>query len=198
MTSKEIQIMTTQNSSTDTQPAKRYFLNGKEVNLQLNGSDNPTCPNCKRYNAMLYDGPRNDSEDDFALKCRDCGTEVIAVHTVFQLQPLALPWVREAGGSMSIIDAQGRHIAEIASSYWNGRTVAHWTDEEIASHAKVLTRAAVNVYPKLVEALRETRRTLETLLTCDNCAACEYCNGHKLIGAEITAIDAVLAGAEVG
>ncbi len=48
------------------------------------------------------------------------------------------------------------------------------------------------VHTKLVEALREIRRTLETLLTCDHCGACEYCNGHEIVQREITAINDVL------
>jgi MoaA/NifB/PqqE/SkfB family radical SAM enzyme len=218
---KEIQIMTSSNSSTDAQPAKRYFLNGKEIDLQLNGSDDPSCPNCKRYNAMQYDGSRNDSDNDFALKCRDCGAEVVAVHTRFPTDDDRLPWVREGGGSLSILDNDGRHIAELAYNYYDDKSkqIRKWTDEEIDSHAETLTRAlpvldhhglkalgyskdevaemlAPNAYPELVKALREARRTLEALLTCDHCAACEYCNGHQIARNEVAAIDDALALAE--
>jgi hypothetical protein len=56
-------------------------------------------------------------------------------------------WVREAGGSLSIIDGQGRHIAELQSTYWNGKEVAHWTDSEIAQHAARICRSTQESLP---------------------------------------------------
>lgn len=64
---------------TNTKNNTRYFLNGKEIPHRLMGAEHPSCPNCKRYN-WAYAGPRNDSEHDFALRCQDCGAELIAVH----------------------------------------------------------------------------------------------------------------------
>lgn len=61
-------------------------------------------------------------------------------------------------------------------------------DEELAEQIV----SEHNAYSKLVEVLRETRHTLEVLLTCDHCAACEYCNSHKITRTEIAAIDAAL------
>lgn len=53
-------------------------------------------------------------------------------------------------------------------------------------------------HAKLVAALRETRHTLEVLLTCDHCAGCEYCNSHKIARKEIAAINAALANEPEG
>ncbi|HTG95750.1 MAG TPA: hypothetical protein VL866_24330 [Pyrinomonadaceae bacterium] len=56
-----------------------YHYNGKRVDLKLNGEDNPSCPNCNRYNAMLFERMCNGPSDDYVLKCRDCGAEVIVI-----------------------------------------------------------------------------------------------------------------------
>lgn len=86
-------------------------------------------------------------------------------------------WVREAGGSLSIIDDQGRHIAEIAPSYWNGRAVVEWTDKEIAAHAERLTRAEHPVSGMAVpEAITLMRREA-------------FGNRHRAIGIDITIHD---------
>lgn len=61
-------------------------------------------------------------------------------------------WVRAGGGSLSIIDDQGRHIAELQQTYWDGKKVAHWTPQEIAAHAARIESASA--VPLLVEALK--------------------------------------------
>lgn len=88
---------------------KTYFWNGNPVNI-THGSDNPNCPNCGRYNAMLHDGPRNDSEYDYALKCRDCGAEVIVTGSrAFH------PAEVFATDSDRIIELQAQNAALVAS-----------------------------------------------------------------------------------
>ncbi len=57
----------------------KYFYNGANVQLPSNGNDNLTCPNCRRYNAMLFDRECNQPSDDHVLKCRDCNAEVIVL-----------------------------------------------------------------------------------------------------------------------
>ena len=57
-----------------------YHYHGKQIELKLNGTDNPSCPNCNRYNAMLWDRVCNNPSDDYVLKCRDCQAEVIVLH----------------------------------------------------------------------------------------------------------------------
>jgi len=89
---------------------KTYFWNGNPVNLK-HGADNPTCPNCGHYNAMLHDGPRNDSEDDYALKCRDCGAEVIV--TGFRaLNPAEAP---DSSASETIRELEVQKAALVAA-----------------------------------------------------------------------------------
>jgi DNA-directed RNA polymerase subunit RPC12/RpoP len=56
-----------------------YHYNGKQIDLKLNGTAEPSCPNCKRYNAMLFERMCNGPSDDYVLKCRDCGAEVIVI-----------------------------------------------------------------------------------------------------------------------
>lgn len=58
-----------------------YHYNGKQVSLQLNGTAEPSCPNCQRYNAMLFERMCNGPSDDYVLKCRDCGAEVVVLTT---------------------------------------------------------------------------------------------------------------------
>lgn len=53
-----------------------YYYNSKHVDLVTDGAC-ISCPNCNRYNAMLYDRECNQPSDDFVLKCRDCGAEVV-------------------------------------------------------------------------------------------------------------------------
>jgi hypothetical protein len=52
----------------------------KPIELKRNGRDNPSCPNCNHYNAMLYERDsamaRGDAFDGYLLKCRYCGQEV--------------------------------------------------------------------------------------------------------------------------
>lgn len=55
-----------------------YYYNGKHVDGITDGAC-ISCPNCKRYNAMLYSRGCNQPSDDFVLKCRDCGAEVIVM-----------------------------------------------------------------------------------------------------------------------
>ena len=59
-----------------------YHYNGKQIDLQLNGTDNPSCPNCARYNAMLFDRECNQPSNDYVLKCRDCSAEVVVVYRI--------------------------------------------------------------------------------------------------------------------
>lgn len=56
-----------------------YHYHGKQIDLKLNGTAEPNCPNCKRYNAMLFERMCNGPSDDYVLKCRDCEAEVIVV-----------------------------------------------------------------------------------------------------------------------
>jgi len=67
-----------------------YHYNGKRIDLVLNGEDNPSCPNCKRYNAMLFERMCNGPSDDYVLKCRDCRAEVIVLTTESSEQSLWL------------------------------------------------------------------------------------------------------------
>jgi hypothetical protein len=52
----------------------RYTQAGIVINLKLNGRDNPSCPLCGHYNAMLHD--THDGPNDWTLKCRDCKARV--------------------------------------------------------------------------------------------------------------------------
>jgi transposase-like protein len=45
------------------------------MDLKMNGTDNPSCPNCKHYNAMLPE-PGYDPRETTST-CRDCGFQVI-------------------------------------------------------------------------------------------------------------------------
>ena len=49
----------------------RYVIKetGKEVDLVLNAPDNPTCPRCGHYNALLAEYQK--------LRCRNCGLVVL-------------------------------------------------------------------------------------------------------------------------
>lgn len=60
-----------------------YHYNGKQITLKHGTDSNPTCPNCQRFNALLFarecNGPQS---DDYVLKCRDCGAEVVVLTTM--------------------------------------------------------------------------------------------------------------------
>lgn len=62
-----------------------YHYNGKQITLN-HGTDssNPACPNCNRFNALLFDRECNGPSDNYVLKCRDCGAEVIVLTTMKQ------------------------------------------------------------------------------------------------------------------
>lgn len=117
------------------------------------------------------------------------------------------PWTE--GDAQIALDAGGQlgavHILfPIENAEGERMCLVEWepvaSDEEqeaIRQRASNIVRA-VNNFESLVEAMRETKRTLKALLTCDHCAACAYCNSHDLVRAEIAAIDAALALAERG
>ena len=54
------------------------YLNGERITLKTNGPDNPSCPVCGHYNAMLFEDTIFEDEHDigYRLTCRDCATEV--------------------------------------------------------------------------------------------------------------------------
>jgi hypothetical protein len=61
-----------------------YHYNGEQITLKHGTDSNPTCPNCQRFNAMLFERMCNGPSDDYVLKCRDCGAEVIVLTTMKQ------------------------------------------------------------------------------------------------------------------
>lgn len=59
----------------------RYLLCStlEEIDLTLNAPDNPTCPACSHYNALLVAYDRSLADKDIELMiCRNCGCKVEA------------------------------------------------------------------------------------------------------------------------
>lgn len=75
-------------------------------------------------------------------RCPTANPTIIEVTEPIAPTPIRRRLVREGGGSLSILDNEGRQVAELSSEYFDSRTgtVCRWTDSEIAANAQLLTK----------------------------------------------------------
>jgi hypothetical protein len=90
-------------------------------------------------------GFQADDEFEWIAHVEKCPTANPSIVEVVSIPPTPIRrrrLVREGGGSLAILDNEGRQVAELSSEYFDSRTgtVRRWTDSEIAANAQLLTK----------------------------------------------------------
>lgn len=128
----------------------RYIQAGIVISLKLNGLDNPSCPLCGHYNAMLHD--THDGPNKWTLKCRDCKARVHVerVETDMIVMDLNPRGKFDLSGRVKLVVMEDSEGLPVGTTFYDGVAVAYVSHYEstVAADAGGVGHACLIIQPE--------------------------------------------------